>query len=123
MVVAPEQEKPLVPDAPVGGAPPEALVSNETEVKADLAKLEGYIEQIEQQKGNAVTDDAGSQILTPAGDDQVTITLPLTEEQVKEGLHHKIIDAFRWLAEWCEVIIKKAHAVGVRVVYRKYGSY
>lgn len=119
MVAAQEQEKPLVPDAPVGGVPPEALVSNETEVKADLAKLEGYIEQIEQQKGNAVTDDAGLPILTPAGDDQVIITLPLTEEQVKEGLHHKIIDAFRWLAEWCVVIVKKAHHVGIRVIYKK----
>lgn len=119
VVAAPEQEKPLISDSPVGGAPPEVLVPSETEVQADLTKLEGYLEQIEQHKGSAVTDDSGLPILTPAGDDQVTITLPLTEEQVKEGLHHKIIDAFRWLCEWCVVIIKKAHAAGMRVVYRK----
>lgn len=119
MSAAPEQEKPLVADAPVGGPPPEVLVSNETAVKADLTRLEGYIEQIEQAKGNAVTDDSGAPALTPAGDDQVTITLPLTEDQVRTGLHHKIIDGARWLAEWCVVLIKKAHTAGVRVVYRK----
>jgi hypothetical protein len=119
MFAAPEQEKPLVPDAPVGSPPPEVLVSNETDVQADLSKLEGYLEKVEQQKGSAVTDDTGQQILTPAGDDQVTITLPLTEEQVRDGLHHKIIDSVKWLAEWCVMIMKKAHAVGVRVVYRK----
>lgn len=27
--------------------------------------------------------------------------IPLTEEQVKEGLHHKIWEGIRWLAEWC----------------------
>ena len=119
MSAAPEQEKPLVTDAPTGATQPEVLVPSETEVKADLTKLEGYLEQIEHQKGNAVTDDAGAPALTPAGDDQVTITLPLTEEQVRDGLHHKIVDGVRWMAEWCVRMIKKAHTAGVRVVYRK----
>ncbi|MDO8452514.1 MAG: hypothetical protein Q7S79_02060 [bacterium] len=118
MVAALEQEKPLVTDAPQQ-APTEVLVPLENEVQADLSKLEGYLEQIEQQKGSAVTDDAGKPALTPTGDDKVTITLPLTEDQVRDGLHHKIIDSVRWLAEWCILVIKKAHGVGVRVIYRK----
>lgn len=118
MVAALEVEKPLVQDAPQQ-APAEALVPLENEVQADLSKLEGYLEQIEQQKANAVTDDAGKPALTPTGDDKVTITLPLTEDQVRTGLHHKIIDSVRWLAEWCVLVMKKAARLGLRVVYRK----
>lgn len=117
MVSAPEQEKPLVTDAPVVQA--EVLIPNETEVTKDLAELEGYLEKIEHPAVGTVTDDTGVPVLTPANDDQITITLPLSEEQVEKGLHHKIMDSVKWLAEWCVLIIKKAHQAGVRVVYKK----
>jgi hypothetical protein len=42
-------------------------------------------------------------------DDQGVITLPLTEEEIEEGLHHKVRDSIRWLAEWCVKIAKMAH--------------
>ena len=35
------------------------------------------------------------------------IVLPLDEDGVRRGLHHKVWDAIRWLAEWSIYMIKK----------------
>lgn len=43
------------------------------------------------------------------------IVLPLDEEGVRRGLHHKIFEAIRWLAEWSVYMIKKYPG---RVFYR-----
>lgn len=29
------------------------------------------------------------------------VKLPLTDDQIKKGLHHHVWEAIRWLAEWC----------------------
>jgi len=51
--------------------------------------------------GNDVADDA--------------LVLPLTEKQVEEGLHEKVYNSARWLAEWCIRVAKKLHG---QVMYR-----
>lgn len=38
-----------------------------------------------------------------------SITLPLSEEQVANGLHQSISSSFRWLAEWCKRQMIEAH--------------
>ncbi len=35
------------------------------------------------------------------------ITLPMDEEEVIEGLHHKVWEGVRWASEWCVMMIKK----------------
>ena len=60
-----------------------------------------------------ITNKAGQVILAPS--EPPPINLPLSEPEVREGLHHKIIDAFRWLAEFCIYLIKKYPG---RVFYR-----
>jgi len=30
-----------------------------------------------------------------------TVTLPLTQSQITQGLHQSILDSWRWLAVWC----------------------
>jgi hypothetical protein len=35
------------------------------------------------------------------------IILPLNQSQIEEGMHHKIVDGIKWLAEWCVMMIKK----------------
>ncbi|MBI4100764.1 hypothetical protein HY439_03445 [Candidatus Microgenomates bacterium] len=37
------------------------------------------------------------------------VSLPLTEDQIKKALHHKIIDSVTWLATWCFRQIKIFH--------------
>ncbi len=97
----------------------------EPKINADelaAAEVEGYIERIEKQAevkqpaaGQTPTqptaglaDAAAKQAvsLAPKGQKQ-TIVLPLDEEGVKKGLHHKVWEAIRWLAEWSVFMIKK----------------
>jgi len=109
---------------PAGGHP---LVEEKLQEPGEVAKLEKeeqevetYLEKIEREPGkDPISDDSGQVVLTPSGSQAVTITLPLTEEEVKHGLHHKIVDAMYWLAKWCVRVTKKAAHMGVQVVYKK----
>lgn len=99
-----------------------------------LKEVEGYIERVEKQmevkkpdtplqpssvktSSPKVQDDAGN-VMMQAAQKQVKakIVLPMDEVAVKDGLHHKVLDAVRWLAEWCVLIIKKYPG---RVFYKK----
>jgi hypothetical protein len=90
-----------------------------------LQEVDQYVERVEKQmetkkpvgplKPSAVQvsapvvhDDSGN-VVMQAGQkkEAVKIVLPLDEEEVREGLHHKVFDAVRWLAEWCVLMIKK----------------
>jgi hypothetical protein len=62
-----------------------------------------------------VTDDSGVVVMDNAAPKQVTITLPLTEEEMRRALHLKIIYSLRWLAEWCKRLVK---IVGGKFFYK-----
>lgn len=117
MVSAPEKEgHPLIEEKLK--EPGEAV-----RIESQEQAIEGYLDKIERDPGSEpVTDDSGQVVLTPSGSQQVTITLPLAEDEIKHGLHHKIIDAIYWLAVWCVRIAKKAALAGIRVVYRQQNS-
>lgn len=74
---------------------------------------EGYIEKVEKEAELAkpVVDDYTQQVLMAPPRQKATPTLPLTEEEVKEGLHHHVWEAIRWLAEWCVRQIKLLHGM------------
>lgn len=112
-----------------------AVMGKELEPKSEAEKLaatevEGYIEKIEKQAetktpsssqptpttSSSLTDDAAKKVMgmMPKLPKQ-TIVLPLDEEEVRRGLHHKVMDAIRWLAEWSVYMIKKYPG---RVFYR-----
>jgi len=38
-----------------------------------------------------------------------TVTLPITDDQIAQGLGKSIRESFRWLAEWCVRRLKQAH--------------
>lgn len=89
-------EKPVVPEK-------ETPKESGPEVKDYLTKLETG-EEI--QLPQPVTDDSGQPILSSAAPQQVTVTLPLTDDEMKLALHQKIISSIRWLAEWCLRLVK-----------------
>lgn len=68
-----------------------------------LKEAEGYIEKVEKEAELAkpVVDDYTKQVLVGSASQKPKVTLPLTEDQIKKGLHHKIWEGIRWLAEWC----------------------
>ena len=88
-------------------------------------QLEGYIEKVEKQpeipkdvaeyvqpSGSVslpqmTPTDFGAAVMQQAQAQTQTITLPLTEAKIKQGLHHKVFDAIRWVAEMCVYLIKK----------------
>lgn len=53
-----------------------------------------------------ITDETGEILVETPTPQQIEIKLPLTEEQILRGLGYKIIDSFRWLAEWCKRLLK-----------------
>ncbi|OGD71281.1 hypothetical protein A3A84_00525 [Candidatus Collierbacteria bacterium RIFCSPLOWO2_01_FULL_50_23] len=112
-------------------------MGKEAEPKTEAERLaaievEGYIERIERQAetkpsvagtpspqptaGATPADDAAKKAMSMAPQLQKqTIILPLDEDGVRRGLHHKIVDGIRWLAEWSLYMIKKYPG---RVFYR-----
>jgi len=39
------------------------------------------------------------------------ISLPLSDEQIAQGLHQSIKSSWRWLAEWCRRQLQQAHLI------------
>jgi len=79
----------------------EILTEPELEKKPELA---GYIEKVEKaaELATPVVDDYTQQVLMQSPNMQrPEVKLPLTEEQIQAGLHHKVWESVRWLAEWC----------------------
>lgn len=118
MPTALEQER-------VGQDPLEPKIDEPSELaKPEEQRLEdlgGALDRIERSPGvQPVVDDATSQVvLTPSGSQEPEIILPLTEAEVKIGLHQKVLSGARWVAEWCARAAMKALRAGVRVVYRR----
>lgn len=88
-------------------------------------QVESYIEKVEKkpeidesdqtgmkkgaddvQMPKQITDD-DDEVVAEAVVEEPEINLPLTEEEVRDGLHHKIVDSVKWLSEWCVYVIKK----------------
>ena len=90
-----------------------------------VREVENYIERVEKQSESSaqvqqttvttanVTQnlqrrDMGAMVSAQFSQQQKPkIILPLRRDEVEEGLHRKVIDGFKWLAEWCVLMIKK----------------
>lgn len=44
-----------------------------------------------------------------------SVVLPLSDEQIADGLHKGITDSVRWLAEWCVRRLKQLHIAVITV--------
>lgn len=121
-MTAPEKEKEpekLTPEQKID----QEIISKEPETVRKLSEIQAqlerktYLEKVEEkEEPRRLTDDQG-QVLLSAKPSTQTVTLPLSEEEIKHGLHHKIVDSVRWLAAWCVRIAKKAALLGIRVIY------
>lgn len=84
-------------------------------------EVEGWLEKLEKEEAQLqqpVVDDKGQVVLDDAQKKKkgFKVVLPLSKDEVEKGLHHKVIDSLRWLAEWCIRMIKM---FGNKVAYRK----
>jgi len=94
-------------------------VDLEPEVESWLEKLEKEDKSLQQ----PVMDDSTGQVIldsTKGGQGSqkgdFKVVLPLTKDEVEKGLHHKVVDSIRWMAEWCIRMIKM---FGKKVAYKK----
>lgn len=89
-------------------------------------EVESWLEKVEQgdesRLSQQVKDDSGQVLVANATDDlsedntNDVVVLPLTEAQIEQGLHMKVYESMRWLAEWC---VRVAKLLGHRVRYRQ----
>jgi len=91
--------------------------------KVDIEpEVEGWLEKLEKEDAQLqqpVTDDKTGQVVLDdlqKKKDKFKVILPLTKDEVEKGLHYKVVDSIRWLAEWCIRMIK---IFGKKVVYRR----
>jgi hypothetical protein len=94
--IAPKPEKEPVSEIPVSPEIPPEIEHVEAIAGAEISLP---------QQGQVV-DDSGQVILDNAAPQQVTVTLPLSDEEMNQALHLKIIYSLRWLAEWMKRVLK-----------------
>ncbi len=92
-----------------GGEAPRSAEWQEEEPGKE--EVESWLERIERGEDinlpQPVTDDQTGQVLvSPAQPKEPQIVLPVTQVVVQKGLHMKIWDSVRWLAEWSLRILK-----------------
>ena len=117
---AKEKDKPAFAEGS-GEARQEVTPITEYTRQVDLEpEVESWMEKLEKEEGKLtqpVTDDKGQVILDDAQKQAgFKVVLPLTKDEVDQGLRLKVIDSLRWLAEWCLRLIKM---FGNKVAYRK----
>lgn len=84
------------------------------EIPPEVEKVEA-ISGAEISLPQSVTDDQGQVIVDTPAPQQITVTLPLTEEEIRKGLGLKVVDSLLWLAEWSKRLLK---IVGGKFVYK-----
>ncbi len=89
--------------------------STKIEFTPEIKKVEPIVEGEEITLPQAVMDDTGAVILDNIAPQQVTIKLSLTDDQMNQALHLKVIYSLRWLAEWTKRALK---ILGGRFIYR-----
>ena len=84
----------------------------------------GYVEKVEKQTETQQPANVPSQQTKPQLDSAIkdmgkivsaqfavqtkpNIVLPLGQQEVVDGLNHKVWESVRWLSEWCVMMIKK----------------
>lgn len=80
----------------------EEIPENPEEEK--IKEVEGYVEKVEKEAElhKSLADDYVASVgMTTPVPQNPKVTLPLTDEQIQLGLHHKVWEGIRWLAEWC----------------------
>ena len=88
----------------------------QSEIGSDMT---GVVTRVPQAVQPTVIMDSQGQVVAQAVSEEPEIDLPLTQSQVEDGLHHKLFDSLRWMAEFCVMIIKKYPG---RVFYRREGQ-
>lgn len=117
MVPAPENES-LRPPASEA-LQTDVLVEPRVETPQPASDVAQYVQPISTTPPPVVQDLTGQTVLQSAPQAQaITITLPMDEDQAREAEKHSSpTQGIFWLAKWCEYMLNKARALGIKVLY------
>jgi len=109
---------PSEPQVPIGKEKKEVLTKLSEKEKHDVVErltvpeIPREIEGVESVASGEVSlpqliaDDQGLVIVDDSSPQQVTVTLPLTDEEQEQALHLKLVYSIRWLAERTKRLVK-----------------
>ena len=80
-----------------------------------MERVEPVVSAEEMKLAQPIIGEDGAIVLDNPAPQQVVVKLPLTEEQIDQALHLKVIYSFRWLAEWTKRVLK---IFGGKFIYR-----
>lgn len=96
----------------------EAEVREITTPEEVPSEVQGWVERVKRGEEIHLAQPVmhkGETLVDSNNPRNVKVMLPLTQEGVKRGLHHKVYDSFRWLAEFCVRLIK----IPGKAIYKK----
>ena len=99
----PTKERESLP--PISKETPVEVVPSVPEIPREVEAVEAVSDEVS--LPGPVTDDSGQVLVDSPAPRKVTITLPLTEEEIGKALHRKITESIRWLAEWVKMLATK----------------
>lgn len=103
---------PGVPEAPVVPEAGHAADTLPKEVTAAGVSIHPTTIPLPQSVANMGVQPTGANIPMPTA----PVTLPISDDQIAQGLGKSIRESFRWLAEWCIRRLKQVH-VGLQSVH------
>lgn len=118
-VVSPGVSKETEPHITFVETPHEPEVNKDQELSKEVTDAGVTIRSTEVTIPQSIAD-MGVQVVDQGGTQpkDVTVSLPLTDEQIAQGLHQSITSSWRWLSEWCVRQLRIAHAA-VRLIHGK----
>lgn len=85
------------------------------EIPHEIERVESVTGIEEMKLDEPIVGEDGAIILDNPTPQQVTIKLPLTDDQINQALGLKVIYSLRWLAEWSKRLLK---ILGGKFIYR-----
>lgn len=104
-------------EAPIVESPKTAIVVERPSVPEFNPKIE-KVETVVKEDAilpQPIIGEDGAVILDNPTPQQVVVQLPLTDDQINQALHLKVIYSLRWLAEWSKRVLK---ILGGKFIYR-----
>lgn len=102
--------KEVEPAAGAVEAPVMTEIGKETELAPEVRQA-GVRMQADAIELPKVASQLGVRAVAPAASPVAVaaVALPLTDDQIAQGLQQSLVTSWRWLAEWCARQLKQAH--------------
>lgn len=107
-ITSSSHQKEVLPASEFG----EKTVITEIKEPEPSKEMDTWLEKLEKgesvQLPQPITDDYGQILVSSAAPAAVQIVLPLTDNEIQQGIKEKVVNSFRWLAFWCLRLLKMA---------------